>query len=253
MAVDGPVAIAHRGSSGDHPENTMIAFADAVAQGYRYVETDVHATRDGVLVAFHDHRLDRVTDRAGAIAELDWGEVRQARVHGREPIPRFEEVAEAWPDLRLNIDPKADGAVAPLIAALGRPGVLDRVCVGSFASRRLRELRRALGPDLCTSMAPGEVARLRLASLGWPARSFAADCVQVPPRKYGLPVIDGRFVQAAHRRGLKVHVWTVNERAAMEWLLDLGVDGIMTDRTALLKSVFEARGLWPAEQQGEAT
>jgi len=249
----GPVAIAHRGSAASHPENTMAAFQDAVDLGYSYIETDVHATRDGVLVAFHDDRLDRVTDAKGRIADLDWAQVSQARVHGgigggaggRETIPRFEELLTTWPDLRINIDPKDDSAVAPLIKALRAPGVLARVCAGCFEGRRLDELRAALGPDLCTSMGPMEVARLRLTSWGLMSGSFTALAAQVPLRHYGLPVVDKRFIQAAHERGLKVHVWTINDRAVMTRLLDLGVDGIMSDETALLKAVFTERGMWP--------
>ena len=245
-----PVAIAHRGSAASHPENTMAAFQDAVALGYDYIETDVHATRDGVLVAFHDDRLDRVTDRQGRIAELDWAEVSKARVHGREPIPLFEELLSAWPGLRINIDPKDDGALAPLIKVLQGPGILQRVCAGCFSGRRLSALRTALGPELCTSMGPAEVVRLRLCSWGLPTGSaapFAARAAQVPIRQYGLPVVDRRLVTAAHERGLKVHVWTINDRATMIRLLDLGVDGIMSDETALLKNVFMERGLWPKE------
>ena len=240
-----PVAIAHRGSAAKYPENTMAAFQDAVDLGYRYVETDVHATRDGILVAFHDDRLDRVTDRKGRISELDWDQVAKARVHGTEAIPRFDELLAAWPDLRINIDPKANSAVAPLIEALARPGVLARVCVGSFSGRRIATMRAAMGLELCTSMGPGEVVRLRLSSLGLPMGPFSAAAAQVPIRHHGLPVVDRRFVTAAHARGLKVHVWTVNDRGTMERLLELGVDGIMSDETTLLKAVFTERGLWP--------
>ncbi len=240
-----PVAIAHRGSAAAHPENTMAAFQDAVDLGYRYIETDVHATRDGVLVAFHDDRLDRVTGHRGLIAELDWAEVARARVHGREPIPLFDELLSAWPELRINIDPKADGAIAPLAKLLDRSDILARVCVGSFSGRRLGHLRSTLGPSLCTSMGPWEVVRLRLASLGLPVSRFTALAAQVPLRHYGLPVVDGRFVEAAHAQNLKVHVWTINEAAEMRRLLDLGVDGIMSDETTLLREIFVERGLWP--------
>ena len=222
----------------------MAAFQDAVDLGYRYIETDVHATRDGVLLAFHDDRLDRVTDQKGRIAELEWSEVSRARVHGREAIPLFDELLSAWPDLRINIDPKADGAVAPLIKVLSRPGILPRVCVGCFSGRRIATLRSALGRQLCTSMGPAEVARLRMASLGLPGGDFAAAAAQVPLRHYGLPVVDGRFVRAAHARALKVHVWTINDAATINRLLDLGVDGIMSDETALLKAIFLERGIW---------
>lgn len=245
----GPIPFAHRGGAGDEPENTLAAFAAAVRLGYRYVETDVHATADGVLLAFHDERLDRVTNRRGPVAELPWAEVARARVAGREPIPRLEELLAVWPQLRVNIDPKHDAAVEPLVAVLRRPGVLERVCVGSFSGRRLARLRAALGPGLCTSLGPRGVAGLRLASWGAPGagelvRAEGADCVQVPIRRGIIPLVDRRFIQTAHRSGLPVHVWTVNEPVEMVRLLDLGVDGLMTDRPILLREVLVARGEW---------
>ena len=244
MDVPGPIAIAHRGGAASQPENTMAAFQDAVNLGYDYIETDVHATRDGALVAFHNNRLDRVTDRRGRISDLDWAEVSQARVAGREPVPLLEELLSTWPSLRINIDPKDDRALGPLIKILRRPDILERVCLGSFSGRRLNELRDALGPALCTSMGPAEVVRLLVTSLGIPAGSFAAKAAQVPVRHFGVPVVTRNFVIAAHEQDLKVHVWTINDPAMMNILLDLGVDGIMSDEIALLKSVFIERGLW---------
>lgn len=204
----------------------------------------MHATADGVLLAFHDDRLDRVTDRAGIVAELPYAEVSRARVGGTHPIPTFDELLHAWPDLRLNIDPKADNAEAPLIAALRRADVLDRVCIGSFSGARLSRLRQALGPGLCTSMGPWDVIRLRFASWGLPTGGFAANCAQVPLRGYRVYLPDRGFVRAAHARGLKVHVWTVNDEATMRQLLDVGVDGIVSDETALLKRILQERAQW---------
>ena len=242
---DGPIPFAHRGFSADFPENTMAAYEAAIRLGYRYLETDVHATRDAVLIAFHDDRLERVTDRAGGIAHLTWDEVKRARVAGREPILLLEDLLAAWPEARINIDPKTESAVAPLVAVLQRTQALNRVCVGSFSSARLTRLRRALGPELCTSMGPLDVVRLRLAGYGAPVGRFAANCVQVPPTRGPLPIVDKAFLAAAHKRGLKVHVWTVNEEAEMARLLDLGVDGLMSDKADVLKRVMQARGLWP--------
>ncbi len=239
-----PIAFAHRGGAGDWPENTLPAFAAAVALGYRYVETDVHVTADGVLCAFHDDKLDRVTDRTGVIAELAWSEVAQARVDGTEPIPTLDQLLETWPDLRINIDPKHDSAVDALAATLRRHQAVERVCIGAFSDRRLARLRRLLGPRLCTSMGPRSVARLKAASFGPPVGPFEAACVQVPPSQGPAPLVDARFVAAAHRRQLPVHVWTIDDRAEMERLLDLGVDGIMTDRPAELKAVLVERGQW---------
>ena len=236
----GPIPFAHRGGAGDWPENTMPAFQAAVALGYRYVETDVHTTADGVLVAFHDDRLDRVTDRTGVINRLPWREVSKARVDGTEPIPRLEDLLGTWPTLRVNIDPKADPAVPALIETLRRTNAIDRVCIGSFSDRRLVRLRAALGPGLCTSTGPVETARLRL-GFGSPR---GIPSTQVPVRQGPITVITPSFIARAHRLGMAVHVWTIDEDAEMHRLLDLGVDGIMTDRPTALKAVLVARGQW---------
>ncbi len=239
-----PAAIAHRGYSARRPENTMAAFAAAVELGYRIIETDVHATADNVLVVFHDSRLDRLTDMRGAVSEMSWPELRRARVGGWERIPRLEELLTTWDWLRVNIDPKQDSAVGPLLEMLRDTDAWDRVCVGSASSRRLRRIRAAAGDRLCTSMGTAEVVRFWLAGHGLPCGGFAADCAQVPPRRYGLQVIDRAFMAAVEARGLPVHVWTINEEAEMNRLLDLGVDGIMTDEAALLKRVFQSRDIW---------
>lgn len=239
----GPIPFAHRGGAGEWPENTMPAFEGAVALGYRYVETDVHVTADGVLLAFHDDRLDRVTDASGVVVDLRWSSVAKARVDGREPIPRLVDLLTTWPDLHVNIDPKHDAAVEPLAEVIAGTGAIDRVCVGSFSDRRIARLRAMLGTRLCTAMGPGAVARLRAASFGWP-HTPAQDCAQVPMRQGRFPIVDERFVGAAHRLGVPVHVWTVDDPDAMDTLLDMGVDGIMTDRPAVLKEVLQRRATW---------
>lgn len=240
----GILAFAHRGGAEEAPENTMAAFAGAVALGYRYLETDVHVTTDGVLVAFHDDVLDRVTDRAGRISELPWSEVARARVGG-EAVPLLEDLLGTFPEARFNIDPKHDAAVEPLVEAIRRTNAVDRVGVGSFSDRRLAELRRRVGPRLCTSVGPRGISRLMLAGRRVPVGRLAAACAQVPVRaKDRLLVADGRFVAAAHRRGMQVHVWTVDDPGEMHRLLDLGVDGLMTDRPRVLKQVLESRGRW---------
>lgn len=240
----GPLAFAHRGGAGDWPENTMPAFEHAVSIGYTYVETDVHVTADGVLVAFHDDHLDRVTDRTGAISDLSYREVAEARVDGTEPIPLLEDLLGTWPELRVNIDPKHDGSVDALVEVVQRTGSIDRVCIGSFSDRRLARLRAALGPRLCTALGPRGTARLRGASWRIPTGRLAAGCAQVPRAMKGVTIVDRAFVAEAHERGLQVHVWTIDDPAEMHELLDLGVDGIMTDRPQVLRDVLEARGMW---------
>ena len=240
-----PIPFAHRGGASEQPENTLAAFAAAVELGFRYLETDVRATRDGVLLAFHDPCLDRVTDRTGRIEELPWAEVRRARVDGREPIAQLAEVLDAFPDARINIDAKHDAAVEPLVATLRAANALDRVCVASFSEPRLRRLRRELGPTVCTALGPVGVGALRAAGWGAPVRRWLdAPCAQVPSRQGPVPLVDRRTLAAAHRARVAVQVWTVDDPAEIHRLLDLGVDGLMTDRPTVLKDVLVARGQW---------
>jgi glycerophosphoryl diester phosphodiesterase len=244
----GILAFAHRGGAGNWPENTMPAFQGAIDLGYRYIETDVHATRDGVLLAFHDDQLDRVTDKTGVVAEMDFAEVSQALVDGIEPIPRLDDLLLAFPDARINIDPKRDNAVEPLIRVLRDCNAVERVCVTSFSGARSLAVREALGPRLCTGAGPGATTRLRFGSLSGPLAflwgGFDAGCAQIPVEQYGIRLVDQRFIAFAHAKGLQVHVWTIDDPAEMNRLIDLGVDGLMTDQPSVLKQVLVQRGKW---------
>lgn len=254
--ADPPLALAHRGGAGYPPnvgiENTLAAFGAAVALGYRHLETDVHATADGELVAFHDPRLDRVTDATGAVAQLPWAQVRRARVGGREPVPLLAEVLDAFPRARVNVDIKAAGAVAPLWELIERLRAHDRVCVGSFSTRRLAAFRRLAGDRVATSAGPLGTAGVRLAPslarhLGSPAQALQVP-VEVVVAGRRLPVVTPRLLAHAHRAGKQVHVWTVDDPHLMHRLLDLGVDGLVTDRIEVLREVLLARGCWPSAQ-----
>jgi glycerophosphoryl diester phosphodiesterase len=241
-----PIAFAHRGGTSAAPENSMRAFDDAVTLGYRYVETDVHATRDGKLVAFHDNDLQRTCGEPWKIEETDWSTLTSARIDGTDPIPLLEDLLDAWPDLRINIDCKSDAAMQPLIDTIRRTKCIDRICIGSFSDKRLSHIRSALGSGLCTSMAPQEVVRLVVGSNTRiplnPSRH--ALIAQVPMRQGPIPVVTPRSIARAHQLGLQVHVWTIDDPLQMAQLLDMGVDGIMTDDTRALKDVFVARHLW---------
>ncbi|MEU9865820.1 glycerophosphodiester phosphodiesterase family protein [Streptomyces sp. NPDC047971] len=240
-----PIPFAHRGGTADGLENTAAAFRRAAAAGYRYFETDVHTTADGVLVAFHDSTLDRVTDASGRIRDLPWDAVREARVAGKEPLPLFEELLEEFPEARWNVDLKAESSLVPLVDLIRRTGAWDRICVGSFTEGRVARAQRLAGPRLATSYGVKGVLGLRLRSFGIPAALRAgAVAAQVPASQGGIPVVDRRFVREAHARGLQVHVWTVNDPERMNSLLDLGVDGIMTDHLEALRAVLTARGSW---------
>jgi len=241
----GPIPFAHRGGAADGLENTLSQFRRAVETGYRYLETDVHATADGKLVAFHDATLGRVTDGAGRIADLPWADVSRARVAGQEPVPLFEELLETFPDARWNVDLKAESALHPFLDLVERTDTWDRVCVGSFSEARVMRAQRLAGPRLATSYGTRGVLNLRLRSWGVPAAlRRSAVAAQVPEAQSGIQVVDHRFVRAAHARGLHVHVWTINDPDRMHRLLDLGVDGIMTDHIDTLRKVMEDRGVW---------
>ncbi len=238
-----PIAFAHRGGASHFPENSWRAFEHAVKLGYAYLETDAHATSDGVLVAFHDKTLDRVTDRTGAIASMPAKQVAEARIAGTEPIPLVEDLIGAWPDVRFNLDVKDAPAARPLAEVIRRTASWDRVCITSFSAGRLRATRRLLDRPVCMATSPVGAAALRS---GLPGRLLAqafdrrsVRCAQLPIGLATAPLID-----RAHDAGLVVHVWTVNEAALMSSLLDLGVDGIMTDQTEMLREVMIDRGQW---------
>lgn len=227
-----------------------MAFQDAIELGYRHVETDVHATSDGVLLAFHDDDLTRSCGDPRRIAESTADELATARVSGTEPIPRLVEILDAWPEIFVNIDCKADSAVAPLISLLrSRPEALDRVCIGSFSDARLDAVRAEFGDRVLTSMGPRAVARLVARANRVPVslRRDGARCAQVPVRQGPIPVVTRRFIESAHESGLHVHVWTIDDPAEIGRLLDMGADGIMSDDTRALRDVMSSRGHWPAD------
>lgn len=239
-----PLAIAHRGGGKEAEENTWPAFENAVALGYTHIETDVHATRDGAVVIHHDATLDRMTGDARALAEMTAAEVRAIRTHGGSALPFLAEVLERWPDLLLNIEPKSDAAVEPLARLLRRMGAVQRIGTGSFKPARTARLRALLGAPVSWSPAHAGVAALWLRGWGIPLPLSGFPVVQVPMAFRGIPVVTPRFVAAAHRAGIRVQVWTIDEAETMDRLLDWGVDGIMTDRPTRLKAVLSERGLW---------
>lgn len=245
-----PLALAHRGG-GEYPpnvgiENSVAAFANAVALGYTHVETDVHATSDGVAVAFHDDRLDRVTDAVGALGDLAWAQVSAARIGGREPIPTLAGILETFPTLNFNIDLKSDAVVAPALAAIQAAGAQRRVCLGSFDERRIRRAYKLSEGRIAVSHSTFGTLAVKLLRPAAIARALAGPGValQVPETFRGVRIVTARLVERAHALGNDVHVWTVDDADDMTRLLDLGVDGIVTDRPDVLRDVLAARGAW---------
>jgi glycerophosphoryl diester phosphodiesterase len=247
----GVIAFAHRGGA-YHPEiegleNTLAAFRHAWELGYRYLETDVHATRDGVLLAFHDAVLDRVTDRQGEISRLTCAEVQRALIGGRESVPTLARLFDEFPGARFNIDIKASGAIRPLVDFIEARDAHDRVLVGSFSPRSLNAFRRLSGGKVATSAHPLEVAAYLLVPSSRLADRLTRgrpQALQVPHRKGPLVVAGRRLVARAHAAGKQVHVWTVDDPAEMRVLVERGVDGLFTDRTDILRDVLSECGLW---------
>lgn len=216
--------------------------------GYAYVETDVHVSADGVVYAFHDVSLSRMAGDEAAIETLVAEQVDAVVMGGRAPIPRLADVLVALPSTRFNIDVKTDAGVEPTLAVVAEARAEERVCLASFSDARLRRIR-SLAPGVATSFGPAEVAALRLGPVEL-VRAHGVRrgglAVQVPERRGRVTVVNEAFVRHAHDLGLFVHVWTVDDPDAMHRLLDLGVDGIVTDRPDVLRDVLVDRGEpWP--------
>lgn len=257
MAVPGsyldsptPLAFAHRGGSEVEDnlgiENSLAAFAHAYALGYRYLETDVRCSSDGLVYAFHDETFARMTGNTAGFVTLKGADVDVERLGGREAIPLLSVLYEAFPDAKFNIDVKSDDAVDATCAVIEAHGAVGRTCLASFEHSRLARIRRRL-PTVATSASTREVALVKLLPVFLLRIVRAAPkgvCLQVPVKHSGITVVTPRFIRRARALGQQVHVWTINDAAEIDRLLDLGVDGIITDRTDILKDVLVARGSW---------
>lgn len=252
------LALAHRGGA-THPdlpglENTLRAFRHAAAQGYQYLETDVHVTRDGVLLALHDTALDRVSDQRGLVAELTYDQVQRARIGGLEGVPTLGQLFDELPAARFNIDLKSADSAGALASFLQERSAFDRVCVGSFSHHRLREFRRLTHGRVATSASPWEVVLFRLLPSGRLADLLSGghfQAFQVPHRRGRLTVTTSGLVRRAHATGKHVHVWTIDDPDEMRELIDRGVDALMTDRTDILKAVLVECGKWRGPDEAD--
>jgi len=238
--------LAHRGASAAAPPgNHLGAFTAALESGVDHLETDVQASADGRIVVFHDERLDDVTTGSGRIADHSWSELESLCyvVDGRPTDRRLvllDDVLTAFPNAFLNIDVKTDQAVDGTVELLLRHDARHRVCVAAFGWRRLRRLRRALGPDWCSAMSQPEIVVVRLATWLRLPVPRVADVVQLPRSKSGVVLVDRAMVERCHRSGIAVHVWTVNDAAEMQELRSFGVDAVITDRPDIAVTTFRS-------------
>lgn len=245
--LDSPVprVFAHRGLAIDAPENTLLAFARAVAVGAQYIETDVHASHDGVAVVAHDASLERVAGRKVRVSQLTMAELRKVDLGHDQGFPSLAEALDAFPETKFNIDVKSKDAVPGTIAAITKANAVDRVLVTSFDERRRRAALRGLPGVASSASARRFLPALLAGKVGVsPAvrgalRGLVA--VQVPERALGLRVTTAKMLDRLHAAGVEVHVWTINDPARMRELLELGVDGLVTDRADLALDVLRSR------------
>lgn len=255
---DGPLAIAHRGGMALAPENTLAAFGRATSLGLTYLETDVHTTRDGHVVCFHDATLKRVTGHPGRVADLDLADLRRLRVGGTDQIPTLTEAMATFPEARFAIDLKDEASIGSMARLLrANPGWAERILVAGAWSRWLRRLQDE-APGVTTALGWRSLTTLIACSRGG-VRPVGVDVAggafaHVPLRLGRLPIHSERVIARAHELGIRVVVWTVDDPATMRTLLDMGVDGIITDRPDVLRDVLIERGQWtPPVRRGEGT
>ncbi len=237
--------LAHRGLATDVPENTLLAFLKALSIGVTHLETDVHASADGVAVISHDPDLRRVAGRAARIDQLTMAELSRIDLGSGQTFASLREALEAFPDARFNIDLKSPDVVGPAVEAIVEAGATDRVLVTSFNdARRVAAVGRL--PGVATSASAVAFTFALIAAklgLGFFVRRAlrGIQAVQVPPAKYGFRIVTPRVVRMLHAIPVEVHVWTINDPFEMNRLLDLGVDGIVTDRSDLAIALLEDR------------
>lgn len=243
-----PLAFAHRGGDERFPENTLAAFQDAYDLGYRYFETDVHYTIDNELVAFHDDNLRRTLGLHGNIASLTKADRAVKLLNDTYQVPLLSDLLEQFPDVYFNIDAKSRAAIGPLVKVITRQHAEHRVCLASFSSSNIQALRHLL-PNVPTIATRYEASSLRLISPVAKLMGSSTRYLEIPEHLFHeqrfVRILNHKFISKLHANGHKVFIWTVNDSADMHRLLDMGVDGLFTDKLRILKEVLISRKQWP--------
>lgn len=241
-----PLVIAHRGGAELTPENSWESFEFCALNGFHYVETDAHLSADGEVILVHDPVLDRVSNGTGLVADHTWPQLRELRInHSEFGFVRLRDCLEKYPQLKLNIDAKEDEVALALIDVSRECQAQDRVCLASFSTARLKDMR-CYAPEIATSLGQEEAALLfAAAQLTIPAKIMRVPgpqqgvvAAQVPLTLGKIPVVTKRFVAHAHKLGIAVHVWTLNTEAEIMRALQAGADGIITDNPVLAKEII---------------
>ncbi len=231
--------IAHRGGNTDFTENTIEAFRRARELGYRCIELDVQLSLDGVVYVYHDTNFKRLLHLDKNFSETSSEEIDTFLINGKYKIPRLEHIFNLFPDLIFNIDAKSWDVVEPLAEVIRSSNSLSRVHIASFSDRRVRYLSKLLNDKVKTVAGVSQVIKFVFGFLTGIMFKFSADFIQVPESKFGIKLVSTRSIKYAHMIGILMHVWTINEEEKMRSLIELGVDGIMTDHCKKLKDVLE--------------
>ncbi len=229
--------IAHRGGTEVAFENTFEAFADAYALGYRWLETDVQISKDGVLYAIHDNNLKRVVGININIDQLNSDDLDQILISGKHRIPRLDLLLRNFCDVTFNLDAKNINAAKALVNLINSDKSFQNLCLGSFSHKTINYIREFLRRDLPTSFSRLEVFWLVLDIKFNKEAKYNASYLQIPKSYLGYKLVSKKLLDYCKKNGIKVHVWTINERNEMKNLIGMGVDGIMTDNCRTLLDV----------------
>ena len=241
LNYNGLAVMAHRGGSLEAPENTIESFKYAIEIGSDIIETDIQLSSDGVPYIFHDDDLKRIPGIEKDFNDLLASEIDELKIFGDFKIPTLEETLKQFPDTKFQIDFKTDEVVDPAIEIINKfPHIKKNICVASFSSQRLQKIKSKLS-DVTYSMGPHEVLKLLLKSFGIYRGEVGGDCLQIPIYRYGIKIVTKRFVDFCKRENIKISVWTINSTEEMDYLIDLDVDGIITDKPKALINLLASR------------
>lgn len=237
LNYSGLAVLAHRGGSIESYENTLASFAYAQSIGCKYIETDVQVSLDGIPYIFHDESLERITGIKSIFSSITSSEIDKIRIFKDHPIPKLDTALKEFPELFFQIDLKTDLVAIPALEVIKKNNAEKRVCIASFNSNRLKQVKESY-PEMCLSMGPKEVAKLLLASFGLFKGEIPGDCLQVPIYSHGIKVVTKRFIKFVQSKNLKIMVWTINDKKTLKKLINMNVDGIITDTPKLLTELL---------------
>ena len=234
----------HRGGDEVETENTIEAFKYSSDLGFVFIETDVQATKDGHVVIFHDATLRRMAGVNKSIKELTLKEINEIDLLDGGKIPLLSEALETFPNLRFNIDIKTEDALEETIQIIKKMNFLDKTCLASFSSSRLKRIKHLAGPEACISSGQMDIFKMMCQSMGIGLKPTKSQCAQIPLKQWGVPVLTKKFIEIAKKQNKLVHVWTIDDKDQMFELIEFGVDGLMTDKPSVLKEAMVEKGLF---------